>query len=88
MRGIREIVPLSRGAGGVILTHPLLSEAAGVYRLPQPWGDPGKLLKGKQGSVALSVAADKGSLLGRRSFEDADGKGCRGREEMEAGAGG
>ena len=69
---------------GVICTHPPLSEAAGVYQLPQPWGDPGKSLKGKQGSVTLLVVADGGSLLVQRNSEDAGSKGCQGREETEA----
>lgn len=47
---------------GGVCTHPLISETSGACQLPQPWGDPGKPLKGKRGSVTSLVVADGSSL--------------------------
>lgn len=47
---------------GGVCTHLLISETSGACQLPQPWGDPGKPLKGKRGSVTSLVVADGSSL--------------------------
>lgn len=53
IEGLQKVAPPS---GRGLCTHLLLSEAAGACQLPQPWGDPGKSLKGKRGSECQFVS--------------------------------
>lgn len=66
----------------------MLSEAAGVYQPPLPWGDPRKLLKGKQRVVTLLVVADGGSLLMLRRMLAARGARVERKQGDRRGKGG